>query len=537
MPDQSVQLQDGTQLDPKILKVMKAIRTVESGGKYDAKGDYQGGTATSTGAYQWHGDNWKTAAKTVLGNENAEMTPANQNKVAYHQIKAYKDQGLQPEEIAARWNGAKIDPISGRYTYINPEYGKKFRIALGQPEPQVQTQPQGPLAPEVPKKKGGLMEGAKAVGDFLFPIVGDVYHDIKGDSQKGLLQQGADLGLSALPFVPGLGWGGEAARGAGLAAKLGRGALTGAGIGGLAGGLQATSQGGNIGDVAKGATSGVITGGLLGAGGGLLSKAAASLPQRFVMKYIPKLNSDTAEWTAKTKNLGSPVKMLAESDASLGTLGAKLGSVLEKPQFGDVQADGPEILQRAAASFKNAGYSAQKIVKNLKTVVKHNDALIDKMASGQPMTLKELNILKTAIGDSVYKTVFDEPTIKAGKEIGNSVYQEIKRTINEATSGETTPIFDELAKEYSLNRGLQSATKSVEKGKAIGLSELLSLATAFSGGPLAGAGFYATQKALSSPTVNMKAAGLIRSLGSKTAGKIGSQVLPQVARTAGMIQR
>lgn len=120
-------LQDGTQLDPKVVKVMKAIRDVESGGKYDAVGD----NGTSKGAYQWHGDNWKTAAKTVLGDENADMSAANQNKVAYYQIKEYKDQGLQPDEIAARWNGAKIDKVTGKYTYINPEYGQKFHKALG----------------------------------------------------------------------------------------------------------------------------------------------------------------------------------------------------------------------------------------------------------------------------------------------------------------------------------------------------------------------------------------------------------------------
>ena len=51
------------------------------------------------------------------------------------------------------------------------------------------------------------------VGNFLFPIVGDIYHDIKGDQpRKSFLQHIGDLGLSALPFIPGLGEVGEAAR-------------------------------------------------------------------------------------------------------------------------------------------------------------------------------------------------------------------------------------------------------------------------------------------------------------------------------------
>lgn len=120
-----ITLQDGTSLDPKIVKVMRAIRQVESGGDFNAVGD----NGESHGAYQWNKNNYKNAAKQYLGDENAPMTPENQNKVAYSQIKAYKDQGLQPEEIAARWNGAHKDE-AGSYTYNNPEYGKKFRDAL-----------------------------------------------------------------------------------------------------------------------------------------------------------------------------------------------------------------------------------------------------------------------------------------------------------------------------------------------------------------------------------------------------------------------
>ena len=57
----------------------------------------------------------------------------------------------------------------------------------------------------------------KDVGNFLFPIVGDVYHDIKGDSNKTFLQQAGDTALSVLPFIPGLGELGMGAK----AAKLG----------------------------------------------------------------------------------------------------------------------------------------------------------------------------------------------------------------------------------------------------------------------------------------------------------------------------
>lgn len=61
---------------------------------------------------------------------------------------------------------------------------------------------------------GAAVNAAKNTGNFLFPIVGDAYHDVKGDSKKSFLQQTGDAALSALPFIPGLGEAGEVLKGA-----------------------------------------------------------------------------------------------------------------------------------------------------------------------------------------------------------------------------------------------------------------------------------------------------------------------------------
>jgi hypothetical protein len=58
------------------------------------------------------------------------------------------------------------------------------------------------------------------VGNFLFPIVQDVANDVTGKSTKSFLQQAGDTALSALPFIPGLGEGGEAARAVGAGAEV-----------------------------------------------------------------------------------------------------------------------------------------------------------------------------------------------------------------------------------------------------------------------------------------------------------------------------
>lgn len=139
------------EFDPTIVKVIKAIKHVETGGikdPYNAIGD--GGRGV--GAFQWdsggskmnRGDvpkNWMRDAHETLGDSNAPMTKENQNKVAYMKVKSWKDQGRDPEEIAALWNGAKKNGSTGRYEYVNPQYGEKFRNALTDNSSQINNSP------------------------------------------------------------------------------------------------------------------------------------------------------------------------------------------------------------------------------------------------------------------------------------------------------------------------------------------------------------------------------------------------------------
>ena len=90
-------------LDPSALNLMRAIRTKESGGNYNAVGD----VGTSTGAFQFQEPTWKSYAKQVLGDENAQQTKANQNQVAYTKVKEWKDKGWSPEQVAAAWNSGE----------------------------------------------------------------------------------------------------------------------------------------------------------------------------------------------------------------------------------------------------------------------------------------------------------------------------------------------------------------------------------------------------------------------------------------------
>lgn len=118
--------QPTTQMDPQIIALAKAIRKTESNDNFNAKGK-----SGEFGAYQFMPNTWKQFAKESLGDANAPMTPANQNAVAYTMLKKWKDSGLNPAEIAAKWNSGshigweeKIGTNSMGVKYNVPAYVK-----------------------------------------------------------------------------------------------------------------------------------------------------------------------------------------------------------------------------------------------------------------------------------------------------------------------------------------------------------------------------------------------------------------------------
>src|SRR5260221_481244 len=116
--------------DPDVVHLAKAIIQHESGGNFDAVGD----AGTSHGAAQWQPATWKAQAKTILGNDKAEMTPQNQKAVLAGSIAIDKANGLNPAQIAAKWNSGSptgwekkigVTKINGQDIKYNvPQYVK-----------------------------------------------------------------------------------------------------------------------------------------------------------------------------------------------------------------------------------------------------------------------------------------------------------------------------------------------------------------------------------------------------------------------------
>lgn len=103
-----------TTLDPNIVNLTKAIALTESGKNgvpdYNAVGD----NGTSHGAYQWQPGNFAAAAS-AAGLDPKDFSPANQNKVAYAQVKALHAKGFNPAQIAASWNAGEHAAQTGSW--------------------------------------------------------------------------------------------------------------------------------------------------------------------------------------------------------------------------------------------------------------------------------------------------------------------------------------------------------------------------------------------------------------------------------------
>jgi hypothetical protein len=110
--------------------IASAIKQVESGGNYAAKGG-----SGEFGAYQFMPSSWSAWAGQYLGNKNAPMSPQNQDKVAQARIQDLLNQGYNAGQIALIWNGGTPTVKKGvnRFgvAYDSGAYANKVLSNLG----------------------------------------------------------------------------------------------------------------------------------------------------------------------------------------------------------------------------------------------------------------------------------------------------------------------------------------------------------------------------------------------------------------------
>lgn len=407
--------QDPTQVDPSIVALMHGLKSNEgAGGDYNKLGDKNAaGLYTAAGIGQWSNQikgvpqplkpgqipsNFASDAQTYGLNPN-DFSAENQNKVMATRLIAEKKQGLTPEQILSKWNSgnpnAYLTETKTKQGSVGA-YNVASYVKNGMAAAQQFAQSNGSNgnintanasgssgAPESLLHKAGDVVGS--VGNFLFPAVKDIYHDVTGQNtganQKTALQQAGDVGMSVLPFIPGLGEVGEAAKGVDLAAEgaskfvpgivsklagstVARNAAVGYGAG-VASNLQ---QGKGIGESL---TPGINTigGAALGAGGALAGKALGGI-------------LDSATGIPKNR-----IPVLSGISPKLYDEYAKVGAARAANE------DNPSLLQNGIQHAQNA---VETIKKNLSD------------------TGKEIGAIKTSEGNTALQDV--TPVIKSFAE-------------------------------------------------------------------------------------------------------------------------
>jgi hypothetical protein len=301
--------------------------------------------------------------------------------------------------------------------------------------------------------------------------------------------------------------------------RIGQTGLVGAGFGAT----QALKEGQTgVKEIGKQAAIGGLVGGALGTAGEIISAAASHLPERITRQFIPGINEETNKYAVQ-KGLGAPKTMLNESDTSIKTLGSQLGEALKAKGKVYVQPTGEEILNQVVNQFPDSGMGAEEIAANLKKLAPLKSKLIDKVVAGEA-SLTELHNLNSAIGDATFKSVFDDPTVKAGKQIGSAFYHTVSDLLKTELP-ESAPLFDNLTKEYQLNQALRQVVRRGAKAKSITLRDIVAFTSGLGAlGPIGGAGAVLAEKGLVNPTINLQTAGLMSKLAKPVVGKAAQAI-------------
>jgi hypothetical protein len=503
--------------DPNVIALSKALAQHESSMNPNAVGD----AGTSHGIAQWQSGTWKAEAKDVLGDENAPMSLQNQKAVLQTTVAEWKAQGLNPAQIAAKWNSGSPDgwenkigttTINGQQVHYDvPKYVKSVTDLYQQYKGQGGYNPQ-PFSNPSPGLVDYSGAGEQASAQTKQPIsVGSIAQgglNILNQAEKPF------IGLAAAPFqgiaramgqpdpfATGIGGGkpgvqvdplaqtagGIAEQQAGNAAQVGSYFVPGGeGViptiaGGAASGLlqgagNAMSQQQNLTDVAtqggEGALVGGGTAGALAGVGGLLSKGGESLTGEGTKKavqglkdaYGSALNLNASERGFESRSGKDLAQVLMDAQAPLGrnangTLDASLAIPKLEAALTPLNAKANAIVTAPGLNTDSKNFIPLATVQDAVTSAIKNSS-IDSLA--KETSLKNLDKLfgatRREYGDIVSPQVAEK--IKQGLQ--NTDFKKALTTSDALQSNVTYLASNEMRK--SLEQALSGTPAGAEYG-------------------------------------------------------------------------
>lgn len=105
--------------------ITKALAYTENGGQPDISKLSAGKSGELKSVFQFTPETWKKDAGTILGNENAPISPENEVHVVHSKVTNWLKQGYNARQIASMWNAGEGEPHaeSGKFSNGNSSTG------------------------------------------------------------------------------------------------------------------------------------------------------------------------------------------------------------------------------------------------------------------------------------------------------------------------------------------------------------------------------------------------------------------------------
>lgn len=542
-------------LDPQVVALAQSIRQNESNNNFNQKGK-----SGEFGAYQWMPETWKMHAKDALGNPNAQPTPENQNAVAYATIKKWKDAGLNPAQIAAKWNSGsevgwenKIGTNKMGVAYNVPQYVKKVTDTYQ----QMKGVEQVPGAPTpAPTDGGSMLAGGlfnktasadtgippqhpeadtlqkltsffnaifpgKQVGEAIGTLAGfgiakakgtDEHYDLSaptplqvaGDVAQGALAVGAGMPAGSATTIFG-----KTLPAVAPVAKTALGRIAGSSVLGAGFGLTGAVAEGetDIGAIANATKNSAIIGGLFGASTEAVSKVLQSFPKRIVEKTL-KINPKTLEAkpglidkALDDMAFGTKATMEKHSQSLLDTYKSNIDVILKSPEFKGVTMNGKEATGMVMEKFSDSALTQAQVNKIVKQVAPEAAGLYERFIT-EGLNLVETNRLRSLL-DSATNSVYTRNAVPPFSKKVAVEMADILRTAIQEGADETKPIFEKYTRELAIHNALKRVAK--EPSFKITMKDLIVGALAHGAG-LPALGTMVAQEVIQNPAVKLNAA-------------------------------
>lgn len=501
--------------DPSIVNLAKSIRDNESGNQV-----VPGKTGELPSRYQWEPDTWKAAAGQYLNDPNAPITLQNENYVAYKRIEAWKNQGMNPLQIASMWNSGNPDPNNNSTTsaYAQRVYAsyQKYKGGISAPASPMTASETAPVLPsQTPAQEAANPSGQPAPTLAQAASVAEKIPGVKtlgnvfGTQLAAMGQKDPQIRQNILSTMPSVEkTAGAALETGGIVASLPLAPATlpgtvaaGAGIGAAEQGGAAMEQEKPAGEVAKQAGTGAVIGAAASAAAYGFGKLLSALGEKITNVAIKPTMADYKDGfstrTIKDFDLGGSLStMYTKTEAKMADLTQQLN---DKLGSSDATIDLGDVFKQTASDLQDM--KAGGPLKTFGTNTKMSSALEDLQneiaALGDSnLSIPQAQLVKQASGRmGAWQYGVTDPEATARETVYNTFYKNLKTAIEEGSPEGVQGINKQLSKLIPVMNAIIRRIPIAERNNALSLQDVLTLtASALDPRALVGFGISVAQK-------------------------------------------